>query len=53
MGKLGLKIDAYFSSEVDGDSVQIAKKHHNDSLIYVDKLEEITLDKVINHLIMP
>jgi hypothetical protein len=48
--KLGFKIDAYFASESDSDAISIAKSHHKDSIVYIDSIENITIEKV-SHLL--
>jgi len=48
MEKIGLKIDKYYASEIDKDAISIAKASHGESIIHLDRVEDITLEKVIS-----
>ncbi|CAG2108014.1 unnamed protein product, partial [Medioppia subpectinata] len=44
--KLGLKIDAYYSSESDANAIEISRNYNKNSVLFVDSIESITLEKI-------
>jgi len=46
MEKLGLKIDKYYASEIDKDAMSIAKAYHGESIVHLERVEDISLEKV-------
>ncbi|CAG2183942.1 unnamed protein product, partial [Oppiella nova] len=45
--KLGLKVDAYYSSESNTNAIEISKNHNKNSVVFVDSIENLTLEKIV------
>ncbi|XP_054168689.1 DNA (cytosine-5)-methyltransferase 3B-like [Oppia nitens] len=44
--KLGIKVEAYYASESDTTAIEIAKNYYKNSIIIVDSMENLTLEKI-------
>ncbi|CAG2164397.1 unnamed protein product [Oppiella nova] len=45
--KLGLKVDAYYSSESNTNAIEISKNYNKNSVVFVDSIENLTLEKIV------
>ena len=45
--ELGLEVGAYYASESDNDAIEISKANHKNTIVYIESMENLTIEKVI------